>query len=447
MYRGDSMSLQLRKACVLTKPERVALAVRCSSACMLLLTSLFVLSTRSWAQPPPLVVPAGTAVKLRLMQTISSARAQCGDRIEFMVLRDINSAGFTVIRAGAMAWGSVTAVHRKRPLGLPGFLEMNADSVEMATGEHAAIHAPLQFKGHRHFLGMAAEAVAAAIVFLPAAPVVLLTPGGNSVVLKNTEITAYLDADVPLVAANLPPASDPGLGLDEMFQFMQPRVLDGHGREGDIVNLLFVAQQPDLERAFERAGWTSVDHSKHLIAWHLLCHGTHYTGLPMAHFFLFGRPQDYSYAIPDPNSILSKRHHIRIWKTDYRVHGTPVWVAAATHDIAIAIHKLTVTHHIDPQVDAERDFVGDNLSGTRLVAHSEYLSATQPVFRATTSNGQPYYSDSRILLVQLTQPSATPAVVSSQMPADGQRAPSVGPALPTLRQAQSAVPSRSPGGP
>jgi LssY C-terminus len=431
---------------LLAKPKRAAPAVRCSSACVLLLGSLFVLSGRSWGEAA-LIVPAGTPVELRLIQTVSSARAQSGDRIEFIVLRDVDNSGLTVIRAGAKAWGSVTAVHGKRPFGLPGILVVSADTVEIATGEYATLYTPVQFKGHPHFLRMTAEGVVAALIFPPAAPLVLLTPGTDSVALENTEITAYLSADVPLSAARLPAAADPSLGLDKMFQFLQPRVLDRHGREGDLVNLLFVAQQSDLERAFERAGWISVDRSKPLIAWHLLCHGTHYTGLPMANFFLFGRTQDYGYAMPDPSSILSKRHHVRIWKTNYRVQGTPVWLAAATHDVTIAMHKLTITHDIDPQVDAERDFIGDNLSGTRLVAHSEYLSSTRPVFQATTTNGQRYYSDSRILLVQLTQPSATRGVASGRTLHEDERASRAGAAFATLTQTQSALQGQNPGAP
>jgi len=432
----------------LAKPRRRALYVLCFWARIAVFFAfLLLLLTPSWGEVA-LVVPAGTPVRLRLMRTISSAHAQSGDRLEFMVLRDVSISGFTVIQAGARAWGSVTAVHGRRPLGLPGILDVSADTVEMVTGERAGLHAPVQFRGHPHFLCMTAEAVAAAIIFLPAAPAVLLTPGSNSVALKNTEITAYLDADVSLAAAKLPAASDPS--LDELLPFFQPRVFDGHGREGDIVNLLFVAQQPDLGRAFERAGWTSVDRSKHLVAWHLFCHGTHYTGLPMAHFFVFGRAQDYSYAMPDPSSILSKRHHVRIWKTDYRVHGTPVWLAAATHDVAIGMQKLSVTHHIDPQVDVERDFIGDNLSSTYLVAHSAYLSSTQPVFKATTTNGQPYYSDSRILLIQLGRPPATAAtldVASGKRPAEEEHSPSTSAAFPTLTQAQSAVQGHTPGTP
>ena len=44
--------------------------------------------------------------------------------------------------------------------------------------------------------------------------------------------------------------------------------------------------------------------------------------------------------------------------------GVPIWVGAATHDVAIQIEitKLRIVHRIDPQVDAERDFIAGNLT-------------------------------------------------------------------------------------
>jgi hypothetical protein len=350
----------------------------------------------------PIVVAEGTPVKLQLAETISSAHARKGDRVEFVVLEDVNQSGMTVIRAGAKAWGSVTEVRNKRPLGTPGRLSLEADSVELANGDVATLRADMEFKGHRHLVRMFAEMIGAGLIYLPAAPAMMLTRGGDSYALKTSETTGYLNDNVVMAAEGLSPAMPTPHGLDAMLNFLPPRVLDSRGREGDMVNLVFVAPQAELQEAFEHAGWNSVDSGKRTIAWHLLCHGTHYARLPMAHFFLFGRSQDFSFSLPDPLSLLSKRHHIRIWKTDYLVDNTPVWIAAATHDVSIAIRRMKVTHRIDPQVDAERDFIGDNLSGTQLVARTEYVPSQQPVFQATTAGGQPYYSDSRILLVKLT---------------------------------------------
>jgi hypothetical protein len=87
------------------------------------------------------------------------------------------------------------------------------------------------------------------------------------------------------------------------------------------------------------------------------------------------------------------------------VDGAPIWVGAATHDVAIQIQmkRLRITHRIDPEVDAERDFIAANLADTLLVAHEEYLHCVDPVFAGQTATGGTYYSDSRMLLLELHQ--------------------------------------------
>ena len=83
--------------------------------------------------------------------------------------------------------------------------------------------------------------------------------------------------------------------------------------------------------------------------------------------------------------------------------GTPIWAGAATHDVAIEIAKRghLINHRIDPEVDAERDFIGANLTDTSSVSRQEYLHGVDPVFQAQTSSGEAYHSDSRILLLDL----------------------------------------------
>jgi hypothetical protein len=374
---------------------------RALSATVLLLAPSLLAGQQSGGASP-LTLAAGTPVKLRLAQTLSSAHTQKGDRLEFVVREDVALNGRTVIRAGAPAWGTVSEVHPRRMLGIPGKLVLHPDSVELADGERAPLDAQIEFRGHRHLIRMAAGMVVTSLVCLPASPVFLLTRGSDGFALKSSDVTAYLNHDQALPTDKLP-ASERVAELDAMIDFLPPRVLNGHGREGDMVNLIFVASEGELTQAFARAGWTHVDQSKARVAWHLFCHGTHYTRLPMAHFFLFGRTQDYSYALPDPLAIVARRHHVRIWKTDAHVNGDPVWVAAATHDISIdlRLRRLHITHRIDPEVDAERDFIAANLADSRAVARTQYLSAATPIYQATTTEGQPYYSDSRLLLVQL----------------------------------------------
>ncbi|HEY4900576.1 MAG TPA: LssY C-terminal domain-containing protein, partial [Terriglobales bacterium] len=148
---------------------------------------------------------------------------------------------------------------------------------------------------------------------------------------------------------------------------------------------------------------------------------THYIRQPMSRFFLFGRTQDYAYALPDPKAIMSHRHHIRIWKTAQEIDGNPVWAGAATHDVAIEVAKRgrLFNHRIDPNVDSERDFIGANLSEAPVPAHESYVEGAEPVFKAQTASGQDYYSDSRILLVDLRQTQSGDATLRKPVPVGG----------------------------
>ncbi|HWY05550.1 MAG TPA: LssY C-terminal domain-containing protein [Candidatus Acidoferrales bacterium] len=352
---------------------------------------------------PELVLPRGTPVELQSTQTISSARAHKGDRVEFVVAKDVQSAGFTVISAGARAEGSVFGVKGKRPLGMGGDLIIKLDSVKLTTGESVPLAARKEFKGKSHTIRMGVAMAVAAAIYLPAAPVFILSRGRDSTILKGTELTAYTRSDSSVEIVGLPPVRENVSGLSEMIKMLPPRVTNAEGREGDMINLIFQAKEEDLQEAFAQAGWLKVEKAKRLIFWHLLRQRGHYTKLPMDRLYVFGRAQDYSYALPDPLSIVARRHHLRIWKTGHAVDGVPLWVAAATHDVSIQLvkHKFRLLHRIDPNVDAERDFIAGNLSEAKRLTREEYVNCPEPVSGAQTATGQPYYSDSRMLLLEL----------------------------------------------
>jgi hypothetical protein len=382
--------------------------------CVLFLLLPHALFSQGWpAAPAELVMPRGTPVELQSVQTISSARAHKGDRVEFVVAKDVQAAGFTIIGAGARAQGSIIGVKGKRPLGMGGDVIIKLDSVELTTGESVALAARKEFKGKSHTIRMGVAMAIAAAIYLPAAPAFILSRGRDSTVLKGTELTAYTRTDSAVETADLPLARENVSELSEMIRMLPSRVTNAEGREGDMLNLIFQAREEDLQAAFAQAGWLKVEKSKRLIIWHLLWQRGHYTKLPMDRLYVFGRAQDYSYALPDPLSIVARRHHLRIWKTGRVVDGVPLWVAAATHDVSIHLvkHKFRLFHRIDPNVDAERDFIAGNLSKTERLTREEYVNCPNPVSGARTATGQPYYSDSHMLLLELhPAPASVPAV-------------------------------------
>lgn len=366
---------------------------------LLLLPGLF--GQTSPAGPTKLVLKSGTPVTLAFAQTISSAHAHKSDQLDFVVAKDVAVGGFTVIRAGAPAEGSVVGVTGKRPLGIGGNVIVKLDSVELTNGERIGLVAQNKIKGKSHTFRMGVELTITAAVYPLAAPILLLSRGRDCTVLKGTEVTAYTKTDSEVVAED-PIAGESVSELSDTITSLPPRVLNREGIEGDMLNLIFVATKDNLQEAFASAGWQKADKSKLHFIWHLLWQG-HYRKLPMEELYVFGREQDYSYTLPDPGSIAARRHHLRIWKTQRFAHGVPVWVGAATHDVAIELAKFRLFHKIDPDVDAERDFIAGNLAKTRQFTSEEYLNRAKPVFSAQTATGQTYHSDSRMLLLDLNR--------------------------------------------
>jgi hypothetical protein len=382
-------------------------------------TLLFLMSNGLFGQGSPIIptrllLEHSTPVKLQFTQTISSAHVRKGDHLNFVVVSEVAVGGFTLISAGTLAAGSVIGVRKKRPLGIGGNMTVKLDSVELTNGEYVDLVGRREFKGNPHTIRMGVAMAITGAIYLPAAPLFLILSGRDRTVLKGTEVTAYMESDSWLATSDLPVTRTTRSELADMVQLLPPRSLNGEGREGDMLNLIFAAKEDDLQEAFARAGWLKVEKSKPRIIWHLLWQRKRYTKLPMARLYVFGRAPDFSYALPDPKSIVARRHHLRIWKTGGSEDGIPLWVAAATHDVGIQLVKrrFRLLHRIDPNVDAERDFIAANLAMTQQLISQTYMKCADPVFRAETATGQRYYSDSRLLLLELGRPASTPVGIT-----------------------------------
>ncbi len=167
------------------------------------------------ASPPPPVVKEplafgledATPVRMRLNRTMSSADAQVNETVDFEVLDDVKVKDMIVIPRGGMAWGTVTEAQPKRRMGRGGKLNINIDNVRLASGEKVALRAVKDVKGGGHQGAMVGAMVATSIVFFPAAPLFLFVKGKEIVIPKGTEITAYINGDIPLDPAKFAPAA------------------------------------------------------------------------------------------------------------------------------------------------------------------------------------------------------------------------------------------------
>ena len=101
----------------------------------------------------------------------------------------------------------------KRSMGRAGKLDVNVDSVRLVDGEKAALSATKSEKGGGHTGAMTAGMVGTAIVFFPAAPLLLFIHGKDITIPKGTEITAFTRGDMKLEMAKFAPTPAPGASV------------------------------------------------------------------------------------------------------------------------------------------------------------------------------------------------------------------------------------------
>src|ERR1700686_4030426 len=140
----------------------------------------------------------GTPVKLRLTRNLSSGADKKGDTVDFEVLEDVSVHDVIVIPSGGIAWATITEAQPKRRMGRGGKPDVDIDTVRLKDGEKIALRAVKENKGGGHVGAMTGAMVATGIVFFPAAPLFLFMHGKDITIPKGTEVTVYINGNVPL---------------------------------------------------------------------------------------------------------------------------------------------------------------------------------------------------------------------------------------------------------
>lgn len=183
------------------------------------------------------------------------------------------------------------------------------------------------------------------------------------------------------------------------------------GIPGDPVNVALVGSEEQVRAIFAAAGWSPADplslRSDARIAADTVLDRP-YPDAPVSTLTLFGRSQDLAFE-QAAGASPRERHHIRFWKApNGHSSGAPLWIGAASFDRSVGLSHDTgqITHHISPDIDAERDHVIASLRATGL------LSTVIPVtdFHATRSGrnggGDPWSTDGTLMLAVLPQSGA-----------------------------------------
>jgi hypothetical protein len=193
-------------------------------------------------------------------------------------------------------------------------------------------------------------------------------------------------------------------GLRKDLDGLPRRVNDQFKNLGDMVNFVIIGSQQQVQNTLDAANWhvADTDNKKAVVEAAMLTYeNKDYLAMPMSTLYLYDRPQDFGYEQAEPIAMVASRHHFRLWKAPFTWNGQTVWVGAGTHDIGFAKDKRngSVTHKIDPNVDGERDNVGESLQKTGKTKSMSYYLPPNPVQDAKNATGDAYNSDGRILIV------------------------------------------------
>jgi hypothetical protein len=173
------------------------------------------------------------------------------------------------------------------------------------------------------------------------------------------------------------------------------------GIPGDPLNVGLIGTQADLVRAMLAAGWRPADPitfaSSLGIAESVLLDRPD-PDAPVSPLYVFGRKQDLAFE-EEVGSSADRRHHVRWWRVDrLDPAGRPFWIGDASFDIDAGLSHLTgqITHHIDPDVDAERDRLLAGLERAGWLVRQFRWPGVGPTTDGRNAEGDLYRTDGMI---------------------------------------------------
>jgi LssY C-terminus len=175
----------------------------------------------------------------------------------------------------------------------------------------------------------------------------------------------------------------------------------GSGIPGDALNVGLVGSKEDILRAMHPAGWFPADvitlrSSIEIVGSVVLDRPYH--DAPVSPLYYQGEKEQLAFEKPDGRSA-DKRHHVRFWLVlEKGTDGRPVWLGSVTFDRGVGLSHDTgqVTHHIGPDIDAERDLLMHDLREAGMVKTFFQISGTGPTLLGRNGEGDPYYTDGEI---------------------------------------------------
>jgi hypothetical protein len=180
------------------------------------------------------------------------------------------------------------------------------------------------------------------------------------------------------------------------------------GIPADPLNIGLIGSRQAVTRAMSSAGWVAADpitlETSAQIAVSVILDRP-YPNAPVSNLFYDGRKQDLAFERTVGESA-DRRHHIRYWLVLPKGReGREVWLGSASFDVGVGLSHDTaqITHHIDPDLDAERDYAIATLSNAGALDAIYQVSGVGPTLSGRNGGGDPYFTDGEITVGVIDQ--------------------------------------------
>ncbi len=205
-------------------------------------------------------------------------------------------------------------------------------------------------------------------------------------------------SDEPEVMAEDLPA------LNEIASSEPVRTYTRQNKVADVINLALIGSREQVETAFHRANWVGSDHfSKRafLSQFYAVLNDSSYVRAPMMPMLVDDRLPDMTFQ-KSLNSY-SKRDHLRVWEDGETPSGSPIWVAAATHDVGatLSVRHQRFVHHIEADIDEERAKVIRDLRLAGCVESVNLESRPDVPHHTLNATGEAVSTDGELAVVRL----------------------------------------------
>lgn len=173
---------------------------------------------------------------------------------------------------------------------------------------------------------------------------------------------------------------------------------NGQGIPGGPLNVALVGDESAVVAAMLAAGWKpagAITLKSSLKIAESVVFDRPDPEAPVSALFVFGRKQDLAFE-QEIGSSADRRHHVRWWRCkEIDTDGSLCWIGAVSLDVGSGISHRTgeITHHVSPDMDAERDLLMADLSKAGKLVRHYRIEGMGPTGEAHNAGGDRFYTD------------------------------------------------------